>query len=224
MKKNGRITSCAGREKDPILSCLKNHKLVYLERITSRQFDLEKDQKLTLVIVPEKNIEGRPQMVFNLKGSRAELNVIILIVGKGGARYAFDLLVQHQAAGTKANVILKAAMFDESALDFSGNLVINKKADKADTYLASHALILSDKAAAKAIPALEIEADDVKAGHAATMGKIDQENLYYLMSRGLDENESGKICIEAFFESALNNIPDKKCRLLLRQKIINLLP
>lgn len=210
--------------KVPISSCFSGGKLIFMDNVTERGFNLGKGQKMTVIVVPESGWQGRPKLTFQLGGEGAELNLIMLFVGKNNINFPFDVLIDHKAAYTKASVLLKSALFDCSKLDFSGNLLIEKQAGGTDTYLASHSLILGDEARAKAIPALEIKADEVKAGHAATIGKIDQETIYYFMSRGLDETEAKKIFIEAFFESALHAISDEKIRLLIRQKIINLLP
>jgi Fe-S cluster assembly protein SufD len=74
------------------------------------------------------------------------------------------------------------------------------------------------------MPALEILADDVKAGHSATIGKIDGESLFYLSSRGLDDVTAGQLLIEAFFASQIKLIDDQKTRDNIQNQILKLIP
>jgi Fe-S cluster assembly protein SufD len=83
--------------------------------------------------------------------------------------------------------------------------------------MSHNTLLMTDHASARTIPALEIKNNDVKAGHAATIGKADPEELFYLQSRGINEQTAKDILVKAFFESLLATIIDPT----IRQKISN---
>jgi Fe-S cluster assembly protein SufD len=198
--------------------------LVFSDRLKNRRISLGKNQKMTYVFFAERERKAGCKLTFELNGAGAELKLIGLLIGKAKQQFNFDIDVIHKAKGTKSNLIVKNALFDESSVNFKGNIVIEKSAHLADAYLAHHTLLLSERAFAKSIPALEIMADDVKAGHAATMGKIDNDLIFYLMSRGISRESAIKIFIRGFFENLPDEISDKNIHDLLRKYIIKLLP
>jgi len=185
---------------------------------------LEEGAKLTFILFATEGWEGVPKITFEFLGRNSELQFIGIIIGTGTSLFKFETISYHVATNTKAHYRLKAAMFDRSVVDYKGNLVITKPAQLSDTYLSHDTLLLSDYARAKSVPALEIEADDVKAGHAATIGKVDDELMFYLLSRGIDPKEAEQMLITSFFEKQLTLIPDLKMREDLQKKILEALP
>lgn len=185
---------------------------------------LQRDSKLTFVLFAIEGWEETAKITFEFAGSGSELNCLGLIVGTGSMKFAFETISLHLVPETKASYRIRAAMFDRSFVDYKGNLVITKPAQITDTYLSHDTLLLSDFARAKTVPALEIEADDVKAGHAATIGKVDDELMFYLLSRGIVKKEAEQMLINSFFESQLALIPDEEIREGLRAEIIKALP
>jgi len=89
---------------------------------------------------------------------------------------------------------------DQAQAKIIGTIKVLPGAEKTNSFLAERLLILSDKARAEAVPNLEIEADDVKCSHAATVGKIDEEQMFYLMSRGLPRAQAQDIIVEGFLQ------------------------
>ncbi|MBI2656509.1 SufD family Fe-S cluster assembly protein [Candidatus Woesearchaeota archaeon] len=87
--------------------------------------------------------------------------------------------------------------------------------EKTYSYLANNILKLGDKTLANSIPSLKIDANDVKASHGATVGQIDEEHMFYLMSRGLSRAEAERLIVEGFFEPIIQKIPLEE----LREKI-----
>ena len=108
--------------------------------------------------------------------------------------------MRHKAENTRANIHIRGVVKDEAEAKISGRLKIFKGAQKTNSFLTEKVLILSDKARAEVVPDLEIEADDVKASHAATVGKIDEEQVFYLMSRGLKKQQAEDIIVEGFLK------------------------
>jgi Fe-S cluster assembly protein SufD len=98
-------------------------------------------------------------------------------------------------------------------------IYVDHDAQQTDGYQANRNLILSGDARADSIPGLEIKADDVRCTHGATAGDVDEEQLYYLMSRGLPREEAKKLIIEGFFSPVLDRITDEALRYRIKSII-----
>ncbi len=138
--------------------------------------------------------------------------------------FNFETLSNHYSPETNAYYYTRATQLDKSKVRYRGSLNIKPKAQLTDSYLAHHTLMLSDKARTETIPSLEIEADDVKAGHAATIGQVDEEILHYMTSRGIDDKSAKDLMIKGFMEAELHMIPSEAVRMSLikeTEKFIN---
>jgi len=191
---------------------------------SERKVILEEGARLTYVLFATEGWVGKPKISFEFVGKNSELQFLGLIVGTGNSKFEFETVSRHMVPNTKASYRVRAAMFGRSSVDYRGNLVIPKTAQMTDTYLSHDTLLLSDFARARTVPALEIEANDVKAGHAATIGKVDEELMFYLLSRGISSKEAERLLITGFFESHLARIPDEAIRADLQKKLVKALP
>ncbi len=130
----------------------------------------------------------------------------------------------HLAPRTESNLLFKNALKDESHSVWSGMIYVSPEAQKTDGYQSSHTLLLSENARADSIPGLEILADDVRCSHGATVGKIDENILFYLLSRGIPPKEAERLAVEGFFEPVLEKISPaqtrERVRLALAKKIL----
>jgi len=106
----------------------------------------------------------------------------------------------HKRPNLKSRINIKVVVFDQARFDLEGILKIYKGAKGTDTYLKINCLIMGERAYARAIPSLEIQESDVKAGHGATIGYLDAESMYYLKSKGLDRLTTEKLLVEAFLK------------------------
>ena len=140
----------------------------------------------------------RVDTLFAGEGARSE-NIGIMI-GKGKQHLDCTTNAYHNAPNTTNDMAVKAIMMDSSRSIYRGLIKIRKEAQGTNSYLSNHVLKLSDKSLANSIPALEIDANEVKASHGATMGQVDEEQLFYLRSRGLSQQEAEKLIVEGFFE------------------------
>jgi Fe-S cluster assembly protein SufD len=129
-----------------------------------------------------------------------------LFVGKGETLSNSNLTVIHNKPNLKSLTIVKAVVFDKSKFDMTGNLIINKGAKFTDAYLRLDALIMSTEASARVIPSLEITENDVKGGHGATVGQVNQEQLFYLQSRGLSKQKAEEVLVEGFLADIIKKI------------------
>lgn len=132
------------------------------------------------------------------EGAYAEHSDIIF----GNKNQAFDITADmtHLAPNTKGRVLVKSVLKDTAKSLFKGMIKIRKNAKASESYLAGHAILLDKGAKSDAIPGLEIETNEVKATHSASVAQMDEEQMFYLMSRGFSKDSARRIIIDGFLE------------------------
>ena len=126
----------------------------------------------------------------------------------------FDIVsdLTHRSPSTKGTVLVRGVLRNKAQAIFKGMIKIDKGAKNSEAYLAEHAMLLGRGARANAVPGLEIETNEVKATHSASVALIDDEDIFYLMSRGLSEDEAHRMAVLAFLEPAVRRIPSSNIR------------
>lgn len=119
----------------------------------------------------------------------------------------YDSQQNHLAPHTTSDLLFKGALVDDSRSVWQGMIYVAPGADKTDGYQANRNLLLSKQARADSIPGLEILANDVRCTHGATVGKIDADQVFYLMARGISRNDAEKLIVEGFFDPIMQRIP-----------------
>ncbi len=114
--------------------------------------------------------------------------------------YNLSVMAEHSARGTRGRITVKAVAAKGATVNIQGMIKIYKAAQQTDDFLELRVLTLDPAARATAEPKLEIEADDVKASHAASVGPVDPEQLLYLQSRGLDEKQAKESIVDGFLQ------------------------
>ncbi|OGY18085.1 MAG: hypothetical protein A2784_02875 [Candidatus Chisholmbacteria bacterium RIFCSPHIGHO2_01_FULL_48_12] len=161
------------------------------------KFQIRKNQTKTI------RIDKSGKYVVELVGEGAEVEVVGGFRAKDKEQIEIEIEVVHKAKNTNANTHIRGVVGDEVQARVVGTIKVLPGAQKTNSFLTEKVLILSDKARAEVVPNLEIEADDVKCSHAATVGKIDEEQLFYLMSRGLRQADARDIIVEGFLAPVL---------------------
>lgn len=173
--------------------------------------------------------------IMGMMGSRLAKNFIeVEVDGKGGngrvsgfyfadKNQFFDLDTQqnHNAPLTVSDLLFKGAAKDQARTLWQGMIKSLPKMQKIDGYQVCRNMLLSDDARMDGIPGLEIEADDVKCSHAATFGTLEDQPIFYLMSRGIPLPLAQIMVIEGFFDELLQRIPFERVRERLQQEIEN---
>jgi Fe-S cluster assembly protein SufD len=131
-----------------------------------------------------------------------------------------DTQQNHLAEHTTSDLLFKGALKDSSRSVWQGMIYVAPGAQKTDGYQANRNLVLSSKARADSIPGLEILADDVRCTHGATVGKIDPDSLFYLLSRGIPYEEAEHLIVEGFFDPIMQRIPFDGVRKRFKKAII----
>ena len=155
-----------------------------------------------------------------LSGSGSNGDMVGVLFGTGEQFVQIHTLADHEAISTSADTYFKGVLDDKARMDFEGLIKVAHGAQQTNSYLSDHTLMLSDQARAEPIPSLEISANDVRASHGATTGQIDAEQLFYLMCRGVPEDEARRLIVQGFFEPVLDKIPSAELRARLRQSIV----
>lgn len=142
-----------------------------------------------------------------LAGKGAKITLLGLLLGQAAEKIDLRTTIIHQAQDTHSEVIIKGVLRDTSAVEYRGLVKIEQGAKGTKAWLAAHLLLLSNKARGIAIPSLEILENDIKAGHATTVGRVNDMELFYLMSRGLSKEQATGLIVEGFLQSILERFP-----------------
>ncbi|MGR6898756.1 Fe-S cluster assembly protein SufD [Rummeliibacillus sp. BSL5] len=142
-----------------------------------------------------------------LKGDGSHADAKSVVVGRGEQSQNFTTEVRHWGKASNGYILTHAVMKDAARAIFNGIGKIEHGATKADAEQESRVLMLSKDARGDANPILLIEEDDVTAGHAASVGRVDPVQLYYLMSRGISKNEAERLVIHGFLAPVVNKLP-----------------
>lgn len=190
----------------------------------SLEYSLKSNFHLTLVFVLSKAIDADVHVVVRLSGRGASVKVIGLVVGRGGHTITIHTEQIHEAPETTSNLLVKAALYDETRFSYDGIIRVERSAQKSDAYQKNENLLLSGTAHARSDPSLEILANDVRCTHGSTTGKINEDQLWYLTTRGLSILVAKQLLIEGFFEHATEAISDTIERQLIRKILWQTIP
>ncbi len=146
------------------------------------------------------------KILVELIGTGAKANVYYAFQGRANNRHAFDVTMNHQVKNTTGNILIKGVYQNKSIGKFVGLIKIDKKAQGTNSYFTDNILLL-DQGMGVSVPNLEIEANDVKASHGSTTGKINEEQLFYLTSRGVSKSQAKKMIINGFFKPIFDKLP-----------------
>lgn len=167
---------------------------------------LKRDSTLTSVSFTDGAMTVRDDYQVSLtgEGGHACLNGVWMLDEKREAHT--HVLIDHQAPNCTSNQLFKGVLTDVSRSSFEGKIYVRQAAQKTQAYQLNNNLVLSDKANADSKPNLEIFADDVKASHGATVGQLDEEQLFYCLTRGYSQEEARNLLIYGFCEEVIDKI------------------
>jgi Fe-S cluster assembly protein SufD len=158
---------------------------------------------------------ARNEMHVSLAGANAHAAINAAQVLRGHQHADFTTVVSHDAPGGASRQTVKNVLADHARGVFQGKIEVARAAQKTDGYQMNQALLLSEHAEIDCKPQLEIYADDVKCSHGATVGALDPEQLFYLLSRGITPPEARGLLVRAFLAEALDMVAHDGARALL---------
>ncbi|HLZ09131.1 MAG TPA: Fe-S cluster assembly protein SufD, partial [Chloroflexota bacterium] len=142
-----------------------------------------------------------------LQGPGSSAEMLGVLFGDNNQVMDHHTLQDHAAPHTSSDLLYKGALTDRARSIYSGLIHARKIAQKTDAIQTNRNLLLSEGSRADSIPNLEIEANDLRCTHAATISPIDEEQLFYLRARGLKESDAKRAIVQGFFEPVLERIP-----------------
>ncbi len=154
-----------------------------------------------------------------LNGNGAETKIIGAFFGHNDQHFDLDSAVWHTAENTTADLVTRGVVDDEARSVYEGTQVVGRDAWNTSSYQRENTLMLSDESEADASPKLIINNHDTEASHSATVGQIDREDLLYMMTRGLPEQDATNMLVEGFFVPVLEEIDIQELREDLEARI-----
>jgi len=171
---------------------------------------LDERAELTNLIIALGGKTSKADLGTNLKGERSSVSIFGIVVGDETQRFDHHTTIVHNAPHTCSNLDFRVALKDKARSAFTGNLKIANNAIKSDAHQENRNLLLSSKAKAESIPELEILTSDVeRCNHGVTVGQVDKDQIFYLMSRGMNYKEAERLIIEGFLAPTISRVPEE---------------
>jgi len=202
-------------------SILKNYSLDINEnsnfKYSFKDINLEKNSHLEYFILSKgsKFLKHDINCSLNSEYGSVVLNGIIDLNEK--KHHEIKTKINHNEENCKSYQLIKSVLNDNSKGVYQGKIYVNSKAQKTDGYQLSRALLLNDEVEFNAKPELEIYADDVKCSHGSTSGNVDEDSIFYLMSRGLSYEQSKKLLTNGFLNEVIEKITNDEVKLLVKK-------
>jgi Fe-S cluster assembly protein SufD len=167
---------------------------------------VERDAELDWVAGGFGSKRGKVRIQNDLAGEGATSRVTGAYFTDGDQHLDYDTFQEHIAPSTTSDFAFKGALRDHSTAVWRGMIRVEPDAQKTNAYQENRNLMLSPTTHAVPIPGLEIMANDVRCTHGATVGRVDREQLFYLMARGLSRGEAERLIVRGFFEDVLARV------------------
>jgi Fe-S cluster assembly scaffold protein SufB len=187
--------------------------------LTNSHINLKENANLTMIAILKKGWNNKRKVEFSLEGRNSKINFIAIIIGKNSNKFLFETISKHKSQNTNGLYKIRCVLLDESQINYIGNIKIEKQANNTDTSLEHHTLMLSKEAKTNTLPCLEIKNDNVKASHSATVQELNENETFYLKSRGIDKKQCEDIIIKGFLQKDIKNLKNKKIQQLIIKEI-----
>jgi Fe-S cluster assembly protein SufD len=167
---------------------------------------VERDGQLDWVAGGFGSKKGKIRIQNDLAGPGATSRVTGAYFADGNQHLDYDTFQEHMAPSTESDFAFKGALREQAHAVWRGMIRVEEGAQKTNAYQENRNLLLSESAHADSIPGLEIMANDVRCTHGATIGRVDRNELFYLMTRGLSRAEAERLIVRGFFQDILDRI------------------
>lgn len=159
------------------------------------------------------------RITVTLVGEGASATITGICIGKDTMKQIIHTMQIHKAPGTTSDLLVKTVLSGHAACRYDGGIRVEKSAQKTDAYQRNENLLLSEHAYAESKPSLEILANDVRCTHGATVGPINEEQMWYLASRGISKEHASHLIAVGFIQSALDRVTDTEALLTLQHEL-----
>ncbi len=202
---------------------LKNYKVDRFENKNIKYFfnNIEQDKNSiseTFILSSGSNFI-KNEINCDLKGEYSSAFVNGIFSLKNDKHHEIRTTINHLTENTKSYQLIKSVLEESSKAVYQGKIFVNSKAQKTDGYQLSKAILLNKEAEFNAKPELEIYADDVKCSHGSASGSLNEESIFYLMTRGLSHQQSRELLINGFLLDVVEKITDSEIKNLIKNMI-----
>lgn len=176
--------------------------------IPPRCYTAEAGSKLELTVIVLPGVSASIPMTVDLVGEGAEINLNGIFLSNGEDKVDFDITMNHRVGGCRSSQLFNGVAAGNARCSFAGKIVVAPDAQKTEAFQTSRNIVLGDSARIETKPSLEIYADDVQCSHGATVGRLNEEEQYYMRTRGIPEEEARILQMISFVAPVLAALPE----------------
>ena len=177
-----------------------------------RNLEVNAGQKTEMVLLVMPGVSCDVRLDVRLIGEGAEANIYGAYICGGNEKVNIAVDMHHDVPYCNSRQLFKGIAGGSSKVDFYGKIIVAKDAQRTEAYQENHNILLSDEAKVDTKPQLEIYADDVKCSHGATIGRLNEEEQFYMRSRGISLEDAKVLQMISFIAPVLENIQDEAQR------------
>lgn len=177
-----------------------------------QKISLQANDKLSMTIIVLPGVSCDLPIQIDLEGEGINVNINGLYLCTTEEKVSFGIKLNHLYPNCKSSQLFKGIVGGSATVEFYGRVMVDYDAQKTEAYQSNHNLLLSENARIGTMPQLEIYADDVKCSHGATLGSLNQEEQFYMRSRGIPEAEAKYLQILSFISPILQKIENESQR------------
>ncbi len=193
--------------------------IVVSEGNLARSIEVQPGQRKDMVLLILPGVSCDLKMDVTLAGEGAEANIYGAYVCGSDEKVRIAVDMHHDHPHCNSRQLFKGIAGGTSKVDFYGKIIVAQDAQKTEAYQENHNILLSDGAKVDTKPQLEIYADDVKCSHGATIGRLNEEEQFYMRSRGISLEDAKVLQMISFIAPVLENIPDESRREAMASEI-----
>ena len=173
-------------------------------------FKVEAGEHLDITFIVLPGTSAEIPVTVDITGPGAEVELKGIYLSSGTDKVTFDITMNHRVGGSVSRQLFNGLAAGKAKCAFNGKIIVAQDAQKTEAYQENHNIVLSDDATVDTKPQLEIYADDVKCSHGATVGKLNEEEQFYMRSRGIPEDEAKVLQMISFVAPVLAGIEDEE--------------
>ena len=178
----------------------------------NRSIEVQSGQSTDMVFLVYPGVSCDVSLDVSLKGEGAEANIYGAYICGGNEKVKFAVDMHHDVPHCNSRQLFKGIAGGSSRIDFCGKIIVAQDAQRTEAYQENHNILISDEAKVDTKPQLEIYADDVKCSHGATIGRLNEEEQFYMRSRGISLEDAKVLQMISFIAPVLEKIPDEAQR------------
>ena len=175
---------------------------------------------MTLIVLP--GVSADIPITIDLVGPGADVKLKGIYISSGTDEVTFTITVNHRVGGCTSRQLFNGLAAGSAKCAFFGKIIVAPDAQKTEAYQENHNIVLTDEASVNTKPQLEIYADDVKCSHGATVGRLNEDEQFYMRSRGIPEDEAKILQMISFVAPVMSGIEDETLVARVEEGIRNL--